>query len=223
MKNLSIITPDEVKTGDPIGEILTECSQNLKAGFSLAESFKEWIPDQELSIIESCDKARKLADGFKNAMIIAEGTDKISGSVWSTLLNFGYIQSLAIGLVAIFCITLVPTIKQSVPLEKWNTLQTGVWYFYVAITDYWYLMLAVVVALAVTVYRSLSVWTGISVSGLTAFHLVGVQAVTGSLVYSQRECHVICRHSDRNRYSWDGGVQYLSVATGAAGGHIEEH
>ncbi|ELT2900052.1 conjugal transfer protein, partial [Salmonella enterica] len=101
------------KTGDPIGEILTECSQNLKAGFSLAESFKEWIPDQELSIIESCDKAGKLTDGFKNAMIIAEGTDKISGSVWSTLLNFGYIQSLAIGLVAIFCITLVPTIKQS--------------------------------------------------------------------------------------------------------------
>ncbi|MDI8617262.1 conjugal transfer protein, partial [Salmonella enterica subsp. enterica serovar Lubbock] len=69
-------------------------------------------------------------------------------------------QSLAIGLVAIFCITLVPTIKQSVPLEKWNTLQTGVWYFYVAITDYWYLMLAVVATLAVTVYRSLSVWTG---------------------------------------------------------------
>ncbi|MEA7538842.1 fimbria/pilus outer membrane usher protein, partial [Salmonella enterica subsp. enterica serovar Virginia] len=28
------------KTGDPIGEILTECSQNLKAGFSLADHLK---------------------------------------------------------------------------------------------------------------------------------------------------------------------------------------
>lgn len=148
------------KPGDAMGNILTECRQNLKAGFSLAESFKEWIPDQELSIIESCDRAGKLADGFKNAMIIAEGTDKISGSIFSTLFSFGYIQSLAISLVVIFCIMLVPTIKQSIPLEKWNNLQLGVWYFYVAITDYWYLMLAVVVVLAVVVYKSLSVWTG---------------------------------------------------------------
>lgn len=148
------------KKGDPTGEILTECSQNLKAGFSLSESFKEWIPDQELSIIESCDKAGKLVDGFKNAMIIAEGTGKISGSVYSTLVSFIYIQSLAIGLVVIFCIALVPTLEQSVPLEKWNTLQIGVWYFYVAVTDYWYLMLAVVIALTVVINKSLTIWTG---------------------------------------------------------------
>lgn len=72
--------------GNPIGQILQECSDNLKAGFSLAGALREWIPDQELSIIESCDTAGKVADGFLNAMFIAEGTEKILKSVKSSVL-----------------------------------------------------------------------------------------------------------------------------------------
>lgn len=148
------------KPADPIGQILRECAQNLKSGFSLAESLKEWIPEQELSIVESCDRAGKLAEGFKNAMIIADGAGKIAGTIKSTLISIGYIQSLCISLVVIFCMVLVPTIKQMVPLEKWNTLQLGVWYLYVAITDYWYVFLLVGIAFSLAVFRSLARWTG---------------------------------------------------------------
>ncbi|WP_457292188.1 hypothetical protein, partial [Pseudomonas azotoformans] len=41
--------------GDAIAQILSECADNLGGGFGLGESMREWIPDQELSIIESCD------------------------------------------------------------------------------------------------------------------------------------------------------------------------
>ncbi|EET2714450.1 conjugal transfer protein [Escherichia coli] len=145
---------------NPIGLILDECSQNLKAGFSLSESLREWIPDQELSIIESCDAAGRVADGFLNAMFIAEGTEKISRSIKSTLMVMAYMFSLSFSLVIMFCILLVPVIKQNVPLDRWSTAQLGIWYFYVLVTEYWYLMIGFILAATFSMFKSLSVWTG---------------------------------------------------------------
>ncbi|MEX0446563.1 type II secretion system F family protein [Xenorhabdus sp. SGI246] len=146
--------------GSPIGKILTECSQNLKAGFSLSESLKEWIPEQELSIIESCDVAGRVADGFLNAMFIAEGSDKILRSIKSSLMIMTYMFALSFSIVIMFCVLLVPVLKQNIPLEKWNVLQLGVWYFYVVVTEYWYVILGFIILLIFSVYKSLSLWTG---------------------------------------------------------------
>ncbi|EAA5548777.1 conjugal transfer protein [Salmonella enterica subsp. enterica] len=146
--------------GNPIGKILKECSDNLKAGFSLSESLRKWIPDQELSIIESCDTAGRVADGFLNAMFIAEGTEKILSSIKSSLMIMTYMFSLSFGVVAMFCILLVPTLKQNVPLEKWDALQLCVWYFYVIVTEYWYVIIAVIGIISFAAFKSLSRWTG---------------------------------------------------------------
>ena len=146
--------------GNPIGKILSECSQNLNRGFSLSDSLRDWIPDQELSIIESCDMAGKVADGFHNAIFIAEGTEKISNSIKSSLMIMTYMFSLSFGVVAMFCVLLVPTLKQNVPLDKWNGLQLCVWYFYVIVTEYWYIIFAVIILTSILVFKSLSVWTG---------------------------------------------------------------
>lgn len=145
---------------NPIGKILNECLQNLKAGFSLAESLREWIPDQELSIIESCDSAGRVADGFLNAMFIAEGTDKILRSVRSTSLIVSYMFALSFGIVIMFCILLVPVLRQSVPLEKWNMVQLSIWYFYVFVTEYWYLIISVSAVFIYVICKSFANWTG---------------------------------------------------------------
>ncbi|TKK13646.1 conjugal transfer protein [Enterobacter cancerogenus] len=146
--------------GNPIGQILDECRQNVKAGFSLADSLREWIPDQELSIIESCDVAGRVADGFLNAAFIAEGTEKILRSIKSSLMIMTYMFSLSFSIVVMFCVLLVPVLKQNVPLEKWNVAQLGVWYFYVIVTEYWYVILIIIIGASYTVFKSLSRWTG---------------------------------------------------------------
>ena len=146
--------------GNPIGQILDECRQNVKAGFSLADSLREWIPDQELSIIESCDVAGRVADGFLNAAFIAEGTEKILRSIKSSLMIMTYMFSLSFSIVVMFCVLLVPVLKQNVPLEKWNVAQLGVWYFYVIVTEYWYVILIIIIGASYTAFKSLSRWTG---------------------------------------------------------------
>lgn len=148
------------KPGDPIGKILTECSQNLRAGFSLSESLREWLPDQEFSIIDACEISGNLPEGFSNAMFIAEGTSKMTRAVKTSSLIMLYMFSLSFSIVMLFCLLLVPSIKMSVPLEKWNFLQLGVWYFYVLITEYWYLILILGVAFIVSIYKSLKHWRG---------------------------------------------------------------
>lgn len=146
--------------GNPIGKILSECRQNVKTGFSLADSLREWIPDQELSIIESCDAAGRVSDGFLNAAFIAEGMDKILSSIKSSLMIMTYMFSLAFSIVVMFCVLLVPVLKQSVPLEKWNGLQLGVWYFYVMVTEYWWVISFFIAVLSILIFKSLSTWTG---------------------------------------------------------------
>lgn len=146
--------------GNPIGQILMECRKNIKAGFSLADSLREWIPDQELSIIESCDVAGRVSDGFLNAVFIAEGTEKILRSIKSSLMIMTYMFTLSLSMVVMFCVLLVPVLKQNVPLEKWNMAQLGVWYFYVTVTEYWYVILLLIVTISFITIRSLSRWTG---------------------------------------------------------------
>ncbi|NDO82799.1 conjugal transfer protein [Citrobacter sp. NCU1] len=146
--------------GNPIGQILSECRQNVMAGFSLADSLREWIPDQELSIIESCDVAGRVADGFLNAVFIAEGTEKILSSIKSSLMIMTYMFSLAFSIVVMFCVLLVPVLKQSIPLEKWNALQLGVWYFYVVVTEYWWVIFIIITVLSILIFKSLSRWSG---------------------------------------------------------------
>ncbi|MEQ9928012.1 type II secretion system F family protein [Pectobacterium parvum] len=127
--------------GDAVAQILTECAQNLGGGFGLGESLREWIPDQELSIIESCDLAGRPADGFLNAIDIADGTGRLSRTVKSTVGITGYLALLTVGVLVLFCMMLVPVILQAVPLSQWNNLQAGVYYFYLLMTDWWWAML----------------------------------------------------------------------------------
>lgn len=146
--------------GNAIAKILKECSENLSAGDTLAQSFKEWLPDQELSIIESCDNAGKTPDGFKNAMLVADGTARILSAVRSSIMITSYMFSLALGIVSLFCILLVPVLKQSVPLSQWNGFQLAIYYVYIALTEYYWLMIIVVVGGFYLISKSLPSWTG---------------------------------------------------------------
>lgn len=126
--------------GDAIAQILRECGDNLDAGLGLAGSLREWLPDQELSIIDSCDISGKPQDGFLNAMGIADGTARIQRTVKATSMISGYLLLLSVGVVTLFCVMLVPVIIQAVPLSQWDTLQTGVYYFYLLLTRYWWVI-----------------------------------------------------------------------------------
>ena len=148
------------KPGDAIAQILTECAENLNSGFGLAGSLREWIPDQELSIIESCELAGREADGFLNAMSIADGTGKIRRIVRKTAGQMFYLTFLSLLVVVGFCIMLVPTILQAVPLSQWNSIQTAVYYFYQMIIEWWWVLVPAFIGIISLVMMSLNRLTG---------------------------------------------------------------
>lgn len=148
------------KPGNPIAQILQECADNLSGGYSLAESLRDWLPEQEVSIIQSCDEAGKLADGFESAMLIAGGTGRIITAVKVAAGILAYMSSLVLGIITLFCVLLVPILKQSVPLDKWNGIQLCVYYLYVVLSDYYWLIIVLVALLIYLVAKSLNSWTG---------------------------------------------------------------
>ncbi|EQB98968.1 type II secretion system F family protein [Photorhabdus temperata] len=146
--------------GNPIAKILKECSDNLAGGYTLAQSFKEWLPEQELSIIESCDNAGRTSDGFKNARKVAEGTSRILSAVRSSVMITAYMVSLALGIISLFCVLLVPVLKQSVPLTQWNGFQLAIYYIYITLTGYYWVLIILAGSIFYLVSKSLPSWTG---------------------------------------------------------------
>jgi len=146
--------------GDAIAQILSECAENLGAGFNLGDSLREWIPDQELSIIESCDLAGRPENGFLNAISIAQGTGRLTGAVKATIGQTGYLMLLTVSVIVLFCLMLVPVILQAVPLSQWNGLQTAVYYFYLLLKDWWLMLLLFAGSMVSLVVYSLPRLTG---------------------------------------------------------------
>ena len=144
----------------PVAQILEECADNLNSGYGLADSLREWLPDQEVSIIESCDLAGRAQDGFQSAIDIADGTGRMGKSLKSTIMTTGWIIMLIIGMLSLFCIMLVPVIMQVVPLSQWNEMQTGVYYLYLLLTEFGWLTLILAVVAVWFVWFSLPRLTG---------------------------------------------------------------
>ncbi|MGJ0637235.1 type II secretion system F family protein [Xenorhabdus bovienii] len=148
------------KPKDEIAFILSECLENIKQGYSLGESMKDWLPEQELSVIDACNLAGRPWDGFKKAIKIAQSTSRLKNSIRGALFTSLYMFSLSFTILCGACIFLVPMLLDSVPLVQWSIAQKFVYYFYVFITSYGWLLLVVVTAICYLIYYSFPRWTG---------------------------------------------------------------
>jgi type II secretory pathway component PulF len=148
------------KPNNPIAKILRECKSNLAIGSTVAQSFSEWLPEEELSIIISCEKAGNLIKGFENAITIANGMIKLKNAKNNARNTFLYMLSLSLGLIIMFCVTMVPAVIQFVPLDKWTGSQLFLWYIYVVVRDFWYVILGGVILSGYLLVKSFSRWTG---------------------------------------------------------------
>lgn len=145
---------------NPIGLILQECSENLARGFTLSESLSEWIPEQELSVIEACDVAGRAEEGFLNAIRIAEGADKIRKSIKATVMVSSYLMTLMLGIISLMCVLLVPILQQSVPLAQWSPAQKIIYYLYIFISEYSLVAISIIAVLILIIVKTLPRWTG---------------------------------------------------------------
>lgn len=147
------------KPNHPIAEILRECLQSLD-GSSLADSLSEWIPERERSIIAANEEANKPAEGFKKCIELCTGVSRLRKSIRKTVGVIGFMAACFFGLLTMICVIIVPLILRTIPLYMWTNLQKSIYYFYVFMTDYWYVAFVCVAALTYIFILSLPRWTG---------------------------------------------------------------
>lgn len=148
------------KPNNPIALILTECKANLSAGSKVADSFAEWFPEEEVSILASCEDAGSLVKGFENAIVFSESMVKITEAKKAARNTFLYMSFLTFGLIIMFCMTLVPSIQKFVPIERWSGMELSLWYIYTAVSEFWYVIILAVVVFLFALNKSFTFWTG---------------------------------------------------------------
>ncbi|ENG4975177.1 type II secretion system F family protein [Escherichia coli] len=158
---ISVYSRRGKKPNQPIALILAECKGNLAAGSNVANSFSEWFPEDEVSILNSCERAGNLIKGFENASSFASQMVAISDAKKSTRNTFLYMSFLTFGLIIMFCMMMVPAIQLFVPIEQWSGMELSLWYLYVGIRDFWFFLFLFAVVLIVLLNRSYNRWTGV--------------------------------------------------------------
>lgn len=148
------------KPNDGVAMILTECMDKLNNGDSLADSLSEWFPAQERSVIESCDTVGRAADGFAEAIKIADAIYRIKKPVRSAVTVSLVMFFNFFVVLGVMCSLIIPIIEQSTPVERWNVAQKGVYFFYYATVNYWYVIIAILIGFIYLISYSLSRWTG---------------------------------------------------------------
>ena len=121
---------------------------------------KEWLPEQELSVIDACNVAGRPWDGFLKAIKIAQSTSRLKSAIRGALFTSLYMFSLSFTILCLACIFLVPMLLDSVPLVQWSMAQKAVYYFYIFIMSYSWLLIIVVSTVCYVIYYSFPRWTG---------------------------------------------------------------
>lgn len=148
------------KPNQPIALILAECKNNLSSGSNVANSFGEWFPEDEVSILSSCERAGNLIKGFENASVFCGQMVAISEAKKSARNTFIYMSFLTFGLIIVVCMLMVPEVQKFIPLDKWSGMELSLWYLYIAISDFWFLILGVIILLLFILQKSYDRWTG---------------------------------------------------------------
>lgn len=148
------------KPNHPIAEILRECYSHLATGSTLAESLAEWIPDSERSVIEASDAVNKASEGFQRAMKMAQDLQRSKSAITGAGGIFLFMFLNFFGLLAMICSMLIPKTIEITPLYMWSIPQKAIYYFYVFVSEYWYVAVTVAAMVIYGVWYSLPRWTG---------------------------------------------------------------
>ncbi|ECO4313208.1 type II secretion system F family protein [Salmonella enterica] len=143
-----------------IAEILRECYSHLATGSTLSESLSEWIPDSERSVIEASDAKNATAEGFYRAEKMAKDLKRMKSAMFGAVSMLMFMFLCFFALLAMICSMLIPYLLQVTPLYMWSSAQKLIYYFYVFISDFWYIAVVALGTLIYFIIYSLPRWTG---------------------------------------------------------------
>ncbi|PLY35840.1 pilus assembly protein PilR [Pectobacterium carotovorum] len=141
--------------------ILRECAAKYKeggGGFSAA--FEDWLPEQELTVIDTNYLSKKAHIGFEKAMVLADNADILSREIKSTRNTILYLIFVCFSLIGVIFYSVIPEVISTTPLERWSSAQKAVYYLYIFMTEYSYILAPFLILATYLIKKSIPVWTG---------------------------------------------------------------
>lgn len=126
----------------------------------LGQALRGWVPDQELALIAAGEESGDLARGLRQAMFMAESGGRIIGGILGAVAYPLFIFLSVVALLIWFSVSLIPTIAELLPYEKWPASTQGLRYMAAFINSYGWFALVALVGLVKLVSWSLPNWVG---------------------------------------------------------------
>ena len=142
------------------GKIIGIWLENMKQGDSFSKAITGWVPESELNLISAGEDGAGIEHGLHEAIKFAESAQKIkstiiSGATYPLVLFF-----VVVGFIAMFSVQLAPTYLSFLPIERWPDLGRYFYYLSRGIVDYWYILLAIFIALGILIGTTIGSWVG---------------------------------------------------------------
>lgn len=148
------------KDKDYRGRIIKVWIANMTHGDNFSAAVSGWIPDSELNLISAGEDAGNIEKGLSEAIKFSESSQKIKKTVINGSTYPVILVLVVLGFIAMFSIKLAPTYLSLLPVEQWPSLGQKMYYLSKFIVDYWYIMLAILIALSVFITITMPTWTG---------------------------------------------------------------
>lgn len=148
------------KPNEPFAIVMREWQKNLERGMSFSDATRGWVPPEETLLVTSGNLS-DLVVALENVSRVVEGTQRIKRAMASAITYPLFLLALTFGIIMMVGIYLVPPLAEVAGDSMvWrSTAASLIWLSEFSI-KYWYVFLAVFVALVGIIWFSLPNWSG---------------------------------------------------------------
>lgn len=160
VKSLTSIRDRYAKSKDFRAKILTFLIEDMGRGYKLEAAIKPWVPSNEHMLIAAGERGKGLSSGLKEAttMSMASARTKsviIGGTMYPIVLT-----ALLIGMLMIFQTKQAPVFVSLMQLELWPASAQTLYNISFFVTNYLWLVVAILVSLSIVVSMTMGRWRG---------------------------------------------------------------
>lgn len=151
---------DGKKTGEPFAIAMHEWQKNLEQGMTFAEATRGWVTPEETLLLTS-GNISSLLIALENVGHVVGGVKQIKRAMLSALAYPFFLLLLTIGIIIMVGIYLVPPLAEAAGNNVvWTGVASSLIWVSSFANKYWYVFACGIVAVVISVWLSLPIWTG---------------------------------------------------------------
>lgn len=148
------------KPKEPLPIIISDVITSIKGGEKLSKALKPWVPQEELTALESIEESTDFAGNLREFLFLSEKQKAIRGKIIGGLGYPVFLMSIVFGVIYYFGVSVVPVLADVLPPEQWRGAAYILFLLSIFATEYLHWFMLIIVGMIPVIIISLPRWKG---------------------------------------------------------------